>query len=69
MIYRHALSVWYTATWLNFREILPKFFGDFFRKILNPFSPVEHSICHIFGMVGPIDVKQKGNESTECYAD
>ena len=28
------------------------------RKILNPFSPVEPSICHILGMVGPIDVKQ-----------
>ena len=24
------------------------------------FSSVKHSICHILGMVGPIDVKQKG---------
>ena len=45
------------------------FFSKFLRKILNPFSPGEHSICHILGMVGPIDVKQKGNESTGCYAD
>ena len=59
------LSIWY-----NFGEILAKkIFSDFFCKILNPFSPVEHSICHILGMVGPIDVKQKGNESTGCYAD
>ena len=34
-----------------------KFFSDFFNKIFNPFSPVEHSIFHILGMVGPIDVK------------
>ena len=45
------------------------FLAIFFCKILNPFSPVEPSICHILGMVGPIDVKQKGNESTGCYAD
>ena len=58
------------STLLNFGEILPEFFlSDFLRKILNPFSAVEHYICHILGMVGPIDVKQKGNESTGCYAD
>ena len=58
-------------TWLNFGEILLIFlyFSEFLRKILNPFSPVEPSICHILGMVGPIDVKQKGNESTGCYTD
>ena len=27
------------------------YFKDFFRKVLNPFSPVEHSFCHILGMV------------------
>ena len=27
------------------------------------FSRVEHSICHILGMDGLNDVKQKGNES------
>ena len=57
-------------TWLNFEEILPIFFFcEILRKILNPFSPIEPSICHILGMVGPIDVKQKGNDSTGCYAD
>ena len=35
------------------------FFSEFFGKILNPFSPVELSICHILGMIGPINVKQK----------
>ena len=55
-------------------KILEKFcqqivFSNFLHKILNPFTPVEHSICHILGMVGPIDVKQKGNESAGCYAD
>ena len=49
---------------------IPLFFlVIFFCKISNPFSPVEHSICHILGMVGPVHVKQKGNESTGCYAD
>ena len=53
------------STWLNFGEI----FLAIFYKILNAFSTGEPSICHIFGMVGPIDVKQKVNESTGCYAD
>ena len=56
------------SAWLNFGEILP-IFSDFFRQILNLFSPVEPSICHILGMVCPIDVKQKENESTGCCAD
>ena len=50
------------STWLNFGDILPEFFSDFLRKILNPFSAIEHYICHILGMVGSIDVKHKGNE-------
>ena len=45
------------------------FFVISFVKFKIRFSPVEHSICHILGMVGPIDVKQKGNESTGCYTD
>ena len=57
------------STWLTFREILRYLFCDVFGKISNSFSPVEHSIYHILGMVGPIDVKQKGNESTGYYAD
>ena len=56
-------------TWINIGEILPDFLAIFLRKILNPFSAVEHYICHILGTVGPIDVKQKGNESTGCYAE
>ena len=48
------------STWLNFGEILRRiFFSEFFPLILNPFSPVEHSICHILEMVSPIDMKQK----------
>ena len=31
-----------------------------FCKILNPFSPFEHSICHILGMVGPIGWPDNG---------
>ena len=42
------------------------YFSDFFCKILKPVSAVEHYIYHILGMVGPIDVKQKGNDSTGC---
>ena len=45
------------------------FFSNFWRKIVDQFSAVEHYICHILGMVGPIDVKQKGDESTGCYTD
>ena len=59
------------AIWFNFGEILAKnvFLAIVFCKILNPFPPVVIYMCHILGMVGPIDVKQKGNESTGCYAD
>ena len=45
------------------------YFKEFLHKISIHFSSIEHYICHILGMVDPIDVKQKGNESTECYAD
>ena len=57
------------STLLNCGDILPEFFKPFLHTNLNLFSPVEHSICHILGTVGPIDVKQKGNESAGCYAD
>ena len=40
-----------------------------FINFQNHLYPVKHSICHILGMVGPIDVKQKGNKSTGCCAD
>ena len=54
-------------TWFHFASF--PFFIEFLRKILNPFSPIEPSICHILGMVGPIDMKQKENDSTGCYTD
>ena len=38
------------------------FLAIFSVKFQIRFSPVEHSIGHILGMVGPIDVKQKRNE-------
>ena len=59
------------STWLNFGGILSEtfFVANFSLKFQIRFSPVEHSICHILGMAAPIDVKQKGNESTGCYAD
>ena len=58
-------------TWLNFGGILSKtlFLTIFYVKFQMPFSPIEHSICHILGVVGPIDVKQKGHESIGCFAD
>ena len=40
-------------TWLNFGGILP---GTFLTNVfvnLNLFSPIEHSLFHMFGMVGP----------------
>ena len=56
---------------LNCGGILSKtfFINNIFCKFQIRFSPIEHSICHILGKVGPIDVKQKGNESTGCYVD
>ena len=51
-------------------EFCWKFFlANFHVKFEMRFSPIKHSICPILGMVGPIDVKQKGNELTGCYAD
>ena len=71
---RNAINLVPTVKWepltQNFGEILEKkFCSDFYHKMSNPFSPVEHSICHVLGMVGANYVKQKGNESTGYYAD
>ena len=33
------------------------------------FGEILSILFFILGMVGPIDVKLKGNESTGCYAD
>ena len=53
--------------WIKVTKLLK--WVDSLRKILNPFSAAKHYICHILRMIGPIDVKQKGDESTGCYAD
>ena len=42
---------------------------NFFIKFQIRFSRVEHSICHIVGMDGLNDVKQKGNESATFDLD
>ena len=49
-------------TWLEFGGILLKnvFFGKFLQKFRMCFFKVKHFIGHISGMVGPIDLKQKG---------
>ena len=59
------------SSWLNCGEIVPQIVFLAFFCLLNFKSvfPVQHFICRILGMVGPLDVKQKGNESTGCYAD
>ena len=57
------------STWLNFGEILPQFFLAILSLDFKSLFLVEPSICHILRMVCPIDVKQKWNESTGCYAD
>ena len=43
--------------WRN--SVKKVFFAIFFVKFQMRFSPVQHSICHILGIVGPIDVKLK----------
>ena len=53
------------STWLNFGGIMSE---TFFNKFQIHFSPVEHSVCHMLGNVGPFDVKLKGNESG-CFTD
>ena len=49
-------------TWLDFGGILLEilFLPNFLRKFRMCFFKVKHSIGHISGMVGPIDVKRKG---------
>ena len=58
------------STWLSFGGILSeRFLANFYVEFKICFSLIEHSICHILRMIDPIDGKQKGNESTGCYAD
>ena len=49
-------------TWLDFGGIMLEilFLPNFLRKFRMCFFKVKHSIGHISGMVGPIDVKRKG---------
>ena len=49
-------------TWLDFGEILLEiiFLPNFLGKFRMCFFQVKHSIGHISGMVGPVDVKRKG---------
>ena len=42
-------------TWLDFGKFLQKFRMCFFK--------VKHYFGHIWGMIGPIDVKRKGSAS------
>ena len=43
--------------WRN--SVKNRFLANLYIKFQMRFSQVEHSICHILGMVGPIDVKKK----------
>ena len=49
-------------TWFDFEGILLEIFflPNFLRKFRMCFFKVKHSVGHISGMVGPIDVKRKG---------
>ena len=53
------------TTWLDFGEVLLETFilANFLLKIRMCFFKVKHYFGHISGMVGPIDVKQKGSAS------
>ena len=55
------ISLVMVITWLDFGGILFEnlFFANFLRKYRMCFFKVKHSIGHISGMVGPIDVKRK----------
>ena len=65
------ISLVMLSTSLNFAVILSENFCSEFcpSKFQMRFSPIEHSICHILGMVGPVDVKQNGHKWTGCYTD
>ena len=51
------------------RKSVKNIFVNSFVKFQMSFSPTKHSICYTLGMVGTVDVKQKGNESTGYYTD
>ena len=56
------ISLVMLSTWLDFGGILLEtlFLSNFLWKFRMCFFKVKHSIGHISGMVGPIDVKRKG---------
>ena len=59
-------------TWLDFGAILLEtlfFLPNFLTKIQMCFFKVKHSIRHISGMVGPIDVKWKAATSVGCWVN
>ena len=57
-------------TWLDFEGILfDTFFVKFSFEISDAFFKVRHSIEHISGMVGPIDVKRKGGASVGYWVN
>ena len=58
-------------TWLDFGGILLEtlFLPNVLRKFQTCFFKVKHFIGHISGMVGPIDVKQKGGASVGYWVN
>ena len=58
-------------TWLDFGGILLEilFLPNFLRKFRMCIFKVKHSIGHISGMVGPIDVKRKGGASVGYWVN
>ena len=56
-------------TWLDFREIMLKtvILANFLKKFRMSFFKVKHYFGHISGMVGLIDVKQKGSALVEFW--
>ena len=58
-------------TWLDIGGILLEilFLPNFLRKFRMCFFKVKHSIGHISGMVGPIDVKRKGGASVGYWVN
>ena len=58
-------------TWLDFGEVLLKtvILANFPLKFWMCFFKVKHYFGHISGMVGPIDVKQKGSASVWYWVE
>ena len=65
------ISLVMVITWLDFEGILLEtlFLANFLWKFRMSFFKVKHSIGHISGMVGPIDVKRKGGASVGYWVN